>query len=120
MTSHKKPGPAFWATVTVVVALLGYPLSFGPACWWFSAPLSSRIESMAWEGPDPQCPPQIYWPIGWLAENGPGPVGDAIFGFASLFQPVSIALPTGPPGSSGAWYSDMEHGVRRALDRMLK
>jgi hypothetical protein len=29
---RKKPGVAFWAAVTVVVALV-YPLSFGPACW---------------------------------------------------------------------------------------
>ena len=28
----KKPGVAFWATVVVVVALVGYPASFGPAC----------------------------------------------------------------------------------------
>jgi hypothetical protein len=29
----KKPGVIFCATVVVVVALVGYPLSFGPACW---------------------------------------------------------------------------------------
>jgi hypothetical protein len=33
MTSRKKPGLAFWATVVVVVVLVAYPLSFGPACW---------------------------------------------------------------------------------------
>jgi hypothetical protein len=33
MTDRKKPRVAFWATVVVVVALVGYPLSFGPACW---------------------------------------------------------------------------------------
>jgi hypothetical protein len=32
MTDRKKPGVAFWATVVLVVALLGYLLSFGPAC----------------------------------------------------------------------------------------
>jgi hypothetical protein len=30
---RKKPGAAFWATVVVVVLLVLYPLSFGPACW---------------------------------------------------------------------------------------
>jgi hypothetical protein len=30
---RKKPGVAFWATVALVVVLVGYPLSFGPACW---------------------------------------------------------------------------------------
>src|SRR5215475_8318253 len=34
MTSdRKKPGVAFWATVMVVVALIGYPVSLGPAIW---------------------------------------------------------------------------------------
>jgi hypothetical protein len=32
MTSRKKPGVAFWATVGLVV-VLAYPISFGPACW---------------------------------------------------------------------------------------
>jgi hypothetical protein len=32
MTSRKKPGVAFWATVVVVVIAL-YVASFGPACW---------------------------------------------------------------------------------------
>ena len=31
--SGKRPGVAFWATVVVVVLLVAYPLSFGPACW---------------------------------------------------------------------------------------
>jgi hypothetical protein len=33
MTDRKKPGVAFWATVAVVLALVAYPLSFGPVCW---------------------------------------------------------------------------------------
>jgi hypothetical protein len=41
MTSdRKKPGVAFWATVVVVVVLVAYPLSFGPACW-----ISSRVKA---------------------------------------------------------------------------
>jgi hypothetical protein len=115
MSNRKKPGMAFWATVLMAVVLIGYPLSFGPACWWFSTPLSSHMEYVAWDGPDPECPPQIYWPIGWIAENGPGPVGDAIFRFASLFQPYSITLPTGP-SASHAWYSDLEHTLKRVSD----
>ncbi len=31
MTPRKKPGVAFWATVGLVVVLVAYPLSFGPA-----------------------------------------------------------------------------------------
>jgi hypothetical protein len=33
MTDRKKPGVAFLATVVLVVLLVAYPLSFGPACW---------------------------------------------------------------------------------------
>ncbi len=33
MTSRKKPGVAFWATVVVVVVIVANPVSFGPACW---------------------------------------------------------------------------------------
>jgi hypothetical protein len=33
MTDRKKPGVAFWAAVVVTVALVGYPLSIGPAYW---------------------------------------------------------------------------------------
>ena len=30
MTSRKKPGVAFWATVALVAVVVGYPLSMGP------------------------------------------------------------------------------------------
>jgi hypothetical protein len=30
---RKKPGVAFWATVAVVMVLVLYVASFGPACW---------------------------------------------------------------------------------------
>ena len=33
MSDRKESGVAFWATVVVVVVLVAYPLSFGPACW---------------------------------------------------------------------------------------
>jgi hypothetical protein len=32
MTSHK-PTAGFWITVALVVVLVGYPVSFGPASW---------------------------------------------------------------------------------------
>jgi hypothetical protein len=50
MTSdRKKPGVAFWATVGLVVVLVGYPLSAGPAMW---------IADREW-----QPVADVYWPL---------------------------------------------------------
>src|SRR5258708_35393274 len=43
MTPRKKPGVAFWTTVVMVVLLVGYPLSFGPACW-----IATRLDDFEW------------------------------------------------------------------------
>jgi len=53
MSSRKKPGVAFWATVVVVV-LLAYPISFGPACW-----ITSRLNRGA------DLVPVVYRPLTW-------------------------------------------------------
>jgi hypothetical protein len=53
MTDRKKPGVAFWATV-VVVAVLLYPISFGPACW-----ITSRTNMGA------SAIPAVYRPLTW-------------------------------------------------------
>jgi|GEM_PF-6597946 len=53
MTSRKKPGVAFWATVVVVVALL-YVASFGPACW-----ITSHLDRGS------NLIPVVYRPIAW-------------------------------------------------------
>jgi hypothetical protein len=58
MTFHKKPGMAFWATVVVVV-VLAYPLSFGPACWLCEKGVLPQ--RTAWT---------IFRPITWLALQG--------------------------------------------------
>jgi len=59
MTSRKKPGVAFWATVMVVVMLVLYPLSFGPACW-----ISNRA------GIGSSVVATIYRPITWAMNSG--------------------------------------------------
>ena len=76
MTSRKQPGVAFWATVVVVVVLVVYPLSFGPACWLVShdfLPLKST-----WH---------FYRPIGWLANEGPEVTACPIYWWARVFDP---------------------------------
>jgi hypothetical protein len=68
MTERKKPGVAFWATVVLVLMLVGYPVSFGPACW-----LVADVEV---DGPT-EIDDAIfvaYYPILWLGRvTRPGP-----------------------------------------------
>ena len=57
MTSRKKPGVAFWATVALVAVLMGYPLSFGPWCWIASRTATHRRDA-----------PSFYRPISMFAD----------------------------------------------------
>ena len=69
---RKKPGVAFWATAVVVVALVAYPLSFGPACWFTSrVNLSGKFVTIP------------YRPIVWLFCNSPQGVRTVIRSYAS-------------------------------------
>jgi len=66
MTSRKKTGVTFWATVVVVASLL-YVASFGPACW-----TTSRFGSL-------QPVFKIaYRPLDWAAWKAPAMFADAI------------------------------------------
>jgi hypothetical protein len=114
MTDRKKPGVAFWATVVVVVVLVAYPLSFGPACWLFATSRPTRITLVS-AAPDPRYAPRAYWPIGWLAKNGPGRVGDVIFWYAKCGSPNAILLPT--TASGGEWYDSRIHELQRLFDQ---
>ncbi len=68
MTSRKKPGVAFWTTVVVVVVLLAYPLSFGPACW-----LAGENETAM------DAIPNAYYPILWLVKISRHEVRPGVF-----------------------------------------
>jgi hypothetical protein len=71
---RKKPGVAFWATVVVVVVLIGYPLSFGPACWVSSH--SGRGSALV---------STVYQPILWSVFDGPALVVTPVWWYAHLF-----------------------------------
>ncbi len=57
---RKKPGVAFWATVAVAVALIGYPLSYGP---WLG--LRAKMSVNAWY------PERLYCPLAPIVFGGP-------------------------------------------------
>jgi hypothetical protein len=68
--SHKHPSAAFWATVVVVLMLVAYPLSLGPAIWLRTRPGSPTwVRSAYWK---------IYAPIVWIYEHGPEPIKESI------------------------------------------
>jgi hypothetical protein len=58
--NSRKPTAGFWITVALVAVLVGYPLSFGPACW-----ISSR------SGIGVSVVNSAYQPMLGLAFNGP-------------------------------------------------
>jgi hypothetical protein len=74
--SRKQSGVAFWATV-VVVGLLLYVLSIGPACWLDDHyPIMIGDEFLSnW----------IYWPVVWVRERTPQPLRGAIWWYIALW-----------------------------------
>ena len=92
---RKKPGVGFWATVVVVVALVGYPLSFGPACWALAKLPGPelRYHKVA----------MVYWPLG-RAAMWDGPVGKSLQWWVQLWKPSThvVMIPTNPRDGNGA------------------
>jgi hypothetical protein len=85
--SHKKPGVAFWATVGLVVVLVAYPLSFGPACW-----LTSQSADGDYTARDCAWGMIAYWPLGRIALST-SPVGTAMKWWTALgLRPGNAAL----------------------------
>jgi hypothetical protein len=80
MTHDRHPSAAFWITVALIAVLVGYPLSFGPACWWLSKPVTLPFVSMK-----AKRVPAIYSPIGRLARRaGTGRLQTAINWYATV------------------------------------
>ncbi len=82
-----------WAKWTLLGTIVGVPvlyvLSFGPACWWFGTPSDQSFGGIGPDGlaltPDPATEArQIYWPIGWVALNGPSSIERALGWYAKL------------------------------------
>jgi len=104
-TTDHKPSAAFWITVALLAVLAGYPLSFGPACWWFSKPkitLDGSKGSFYVSGLLidllPRAP-QVYWPLGWTARYGPRPASAILVWYATAAHTRSVVLPTDRGGS---------------------
>jgi hypothetical protein len=78
------------AVVLLVVALVGYPLSFGAACWWASGhPDEDGIITVP--------APFLYWPFGWAKRRFPEIISRAIGRLATL-RGESLAIPVTADG----------------------
>src|SRR5260370_1457438 len=73
---RKHPSPAFCITVALVVLLVAYPVSFGPACW-----LADRLQIAT------PFVARIYKPIVHAALCGPGPIREVLRRFAEFGAP---------------------------------
>ena len=70
---RRKPGFSFWVTVTVIVALVAYPLSIGPATWLEAHGIREQIPKVIDDAVF-----HFYAPLRWVLENSPEPVERAI------------------------------------------
>jgi hypothetical protein len=82
---------AFWATVVVVV-VLAYPLSFGPACW-----ISSRCEC------GPQFVTAIYRPVLLILARGPRGIQGFMHRYARLGAQADWELRYSPDDATFTW-----------------
>jgi hypothetical protein len=84
MTDRKKPTAGFWITVALVAALVGYPLSFGPACW-----LGSREWVPAEVRDVVTCPyqPLVYFTdVDEAGGEEMGPIGRVLIWYGMLWM----------------------------------
>jgi len=98
--ARTKPGVAFWATVVAVVVLV-YPISFGPACWWFA-----RTDVFRHKDATQTIVvnvPRFYWPVGWMARHGPKPIRRFICWYANPGRSRQVIAPTGWSQQSDDW-----------------
>ena len=88
MTSRKKPGVAFWATVVMVLPVL-YVLSFGPAVWIASHKEDQQSLSLN----------SCYLPVAWVLWHAPRPISNALQSYAriGMKNPSAVLLQYGPP-----------------------
>src|SRR5690349_5417611 len=84
----KKPTAGFWITVALVAVLVGYPLSFGPACWLAShTRIGREMVAAAYQ-------PLIRW---WA--YGPKPISRSLEWWMGRTRASEWHWDTGPDGS---------------------
>jgi hypothetical protein len=70
----------------VLVVIVLYVASFGPACWFGT----KTDRSSATRGHEYRVAPRAYWPFGCLLKNGPEPMQRIINRYATLGAPYVL------------------------------
>jgi hypothetical protein len=97
-TDRKKPGVAFWIT-SILIAVLAYPLSFGPACWLCQRGyISVDFVSI------------MHCPVIWAAWHGPRPFRLLIYEFEANCQ--------GRSGTFAETYFENQQVMERAFSML--
>jgi hypothetical protein len=81
MSDRKKPTAGFWITVSLVAVVVGYPLSFGPACWivprlWARGLMPQLVADALWK---------FYAPL--RSDDLPASFAEARDWYGNLFLP---------------------------------
>jgi hypothetical protein len=96
MTSRIQPSAAFWATMALVVVLVGYPLSFGPACWLMRRDFLSTQSAMFMYRPivenSGKLPFPAYRAIEWFAGYSPERISTLMYLRLILAEEVHILV----------------------------
>jgi hypothetical protein len=108
MIDREKPGVAFWATVVVVVVVVAYPLSFGPACWLADRGIlpratTARIFTPLLDGPSEDSYGNHSNPLTWWAD-----LGARRTGIARRLWCWKVASDSGCGTISGCDYDDFQ------------
>jgi hypothetical protein len=98
MTSPRKhPTAGFWITLALVAVLVGYPLSFGPACWMVDCDLFPADGTR-----------RFFEPLLTATVRSPTPVRSAAMAYCNLLHP-----PDPFAFSSGKWWILTDKQYRR-------
>jgi hypothetical protein len=105
MSEPRQNHIGLWLAGLLIGLPVLYVASFGPACWWFSkeaTPEFSLRRADVIDVPRSLAPqaPQAYWPLGWLAANGPRPITRMLFWYATAGGQQLVHLPCDEHGRS--------------------
>lgn len=97
MKAREQQRWALWTAVGVLALPLLYVGSFGPACWWLTE--AHIDDGLVWN--EIRFVPRLYWPMGWLVQNGSEPVRTAINDYGT-FRNDWVLVPSNATGTKSA------------------